>query len=215
MKYIGFVYETWNRVTGKKYIGSHVGKDTDIYFGSDIDLLEDLKRYGRNIFDRKILEYASDQKELAIIEEKWLRSVDAKNNKFYYNKSNLASGIHRQIKDLPNRPLCSSCHSRLAAINCYRHGKAYYRSVCDDCARKKKKHKPPVPRWQASGYKKKMVCDRCGFRARSSAQMLVYHVNGDLNDSDLRNLKTVCLNCSVEVIREDLPWQRGDLEEDR
>ena len=45
--------------------------------------------------------------------------------------------------------------------------------------------------------------------------MLVYHVNGDLNDSELRNLRTICLNCSVEVIREDLPWRRGDLEEDR
>jgi hypothetical protein len=113
------------------------------------------------------------------------------------------------------RPLCRACNRNPAAINCHKGDRVYYRSRCDACIRKGRKQKAAVPRWQASGYKKKMVCDRCGFRARSSAQTMVYHVNGDLNDSELRNLKTICLNCSVEVIREDLPWRRGDLEEDR
>ena len=69
-------------------------------------------------------------------------------------------------------------------------------------------------RWQQAGYKKKAACDRCGFRARHHTQLMVYHVNGDLNDCDYRNLKTVCLNCSVELTRLDLPWRRGDLEPD-
>jgi hypothetical protein len=43
----------------------------------------------------------------------------------------------------------------------------------------------------------------------------VYHMDGNLNNSELRNLKSVCLNCSIEVTRSDLPWRRGDLEEDR
>jgi hypothetical protein len=60
-----------------------------------------------------------------------------------------------------------------------------------------------------------MVCDRCGFRAKSTAQILVYHIDGNLNNSELRNLKSTCLNCSIEVTRSDLPWRRGDLEEDR
>ena len=42
----------------------------------------------------------------------------------------------------------------------------------------------------------------------------VYHVNGDLTDSELRNLKTVCLNCAALITRQDLPWRRGDLEPD-
>ena len=74
--------------------------------------------------------------------------------------------------------------------------------------------KAPVPRWQTSGYKKKPACDRCGFRARYSAQLLVYHVDGNLHNTDVRNLKTVCLNCVEEIKRSDLPWQRGDLEPD-
>jgi len=43
---------------------------------------------------------------------------------------------------------------------------------------------------------------------------MVYHVNGDLNNSELRNLKTVCLNCAALITRQDLPWRRGDLEPD-
>lgn len=59
-----------------------------------------------------------------------------------------------------------------------------------------------------------MSCDRCGFRARHSAQLTVYHVDGDLNNCNLRNLKTVCLNCVVDVTRSDAGWQPGDLEPD-
>ena len=58
-------------------------------------------------------------------------------------------------------------------------------------------------------------CDRCGFRAKHSAQILVYHADGNLNNNSLNNLKSICLNCTVEIKRLDLPWRRGDLEEDR
>jgi hypothetical protein len=70
-------------------------------------------------------------------------------------------------------------------------------------------------RWQLSGYKKKTICDRCGFRAKTNAQLVVMHVDGNLNNSQLRNLKTVCMNCVAELKRVDLPWQIGDLEPDR
>jgi hypothetical protein len=64
------------------------------------------------------------------------------------------------------------------------------------------------------GYKKKMVCDRCGFKARFSAQTSVYHVDGNLNNAVLKNLKTVCRNCEVEIQKTDVTWRRGDLEPD-
>ena len=112
------------------------------------------------------------------------------------------------------RPLCKICGKNPAAINGYHNEKIYYRSRCNSCIRKGKRLKPPVPRWQSTGYKKKPACDRCGFKARHSSQLLVYHVNGDLNDCDLRNLKTICLNCAELLKRQDLPWRRGDLEPD-
>ena len=114
-----------------------------------------------------------------------------------------------------DRPICSACNQRLCAINCYRNGQVYYRSRCEICIKKNKKIKPPAPRWQLNGYKKKATCDRCGFRAKYSAQLLVYHVDGNLNNNTLKNLKTVCHNCVIEVQKQDLPWRPGDLEPDR
>ena len=112
------------------------------------------------------------------------------------------------------RPLCKACNRNLAAVNCYQNGRVYYRSRCNACIRRSKKLTKQLTRWEQSGYKKKPACDKCGFRARHAAQLTVYHVNGNLNDCDVRNLRTVCLNCAVEVTKSDLPWRRGDLEAD-
>ena len=71
-----------------------------------------------------------------------------------------------------------------------------------------------MPRWQSSGYKKKPTCDRCGFKARHHSQLLVYHVDGNLNNCELRNLKTVCMNCVADLKRTDSTWKPGDLEPD-
>jgi hypothetical protein len=43
---------------------------------------------------------------------------------------------------------------------------------------------------------------------------LVYHVDGNLHNTETKNLKTVCLNCVEELKRSDLPWKKGDLEPD-
>jgi len=74
--------------------------------------------------------------------------------------------------------------------------------------------RPKTPRWMKSGFKKKQSCDRCGFYAKSGAQILVFHMDGDLNNCDLTNLRNVCLNCSVEITKLELPWRVGDLIED-
>lgn len=112
------------------------------------------------------------------------------------------------------RPLCIVCNRNLAAVNYIKEDVPHYRTRCDSCIRKKRKRKPAEPRWQTKGYTKKMICDRCSFRAKSKAQILVYHLDGNLNNNELSNLKSVCLNCSVEVVRLDLPWMVGDLAED-
>jgi hypothetical protein len=113
-----------------------------------------------------------------------------------------------------NRPLCP-CKQRFRAIAYHRNGRTQYRSRCDHCIRKGKNLKPPVPSWAAAGYQKKTQCDRCGFRARYAGQLLVYHIDGDLRNAQPRNLKTVCLNCVVDVQKQDLPWAAGDLEHNR
>jgi hypothetical protein len=113
-----------------------------------------------------------------------------------------------------DRPICSACNQRFCAVNCYREDKVYYRSRCTTCISKNRKIKPARARWELAGYKKKSTCDLCGFRSRYAAQLLVYHVDGNLANSNLRNLKTICQNCTVAVKREDLIWRAGDLEPD-
>jgi hypothetical protein len=112
------------------------------------------------------------------------------------------------------RPICLACNQRPRAIAYYRNEQVQYRRLCEYCIRRKRKIKVPVPRWQSAGYKKKASCDRCGFKSKYNAQLLVYHVDGDLNNCNARNLKTICQNCIVEIKWADLPWRPGDLEPD-
>ena len=112
------------------------------------------------------------------------------------------------------RPMCPKCNQNPRAVAYHKYGRIYYRSKCGPCLKKDKNVKKPKTRWAISGYKKKLTCDYCGFKAKYASQTVVYHVDGNLHNSDLRNLKTICLNC-VEVIRKsDLPWRVGDLEPD-
>ena len=112
------------------------------------------------------------------------------------------------------RPICPSCNQRPKTVAYHRNNKIYYRSQCGQCIRKKKKLPIQRPRWELNGYKKKTICDRCGFKARYSAQLLVFHIDSNLNNSTSRNLKTLCLNCRVDVEKSNFIWKPGDLQPD-
>jgi hypothetical protein len=112
------------------------------------------------------------------------------------------------------RPICPACNQRPRAIAYHKNDKIQYRARCENCIKRGRKIKPARPKWELAGYKKKSVCDRCGFRAKYSAQLLVYHVDTNLNNCKASNLKTVCLNCVVDIKKSDLPWRLGDLESD-
>jgi hypothetical protein len=114
-----------------------------------------------------------------------------------------------------DRPLCPVCHSRPVAVNCHRNNKVYYRRVCDVCARAGKKFKPMPPSWFRAGYRKQTVCDKCGWRAKyPDRQMTVFYVDGNLKNNNLFNLKSVCLNCRVEIATSKLPWRESPLTPD-
>jgi hypothetical protein len=112
------------------------------------------------------------------------------------------------------RPICQICNQRPRAVAYHRDAQVQYRKMCEYCIKRKRHIPPPVPRWKSAGYKKKSTCDRCGFRSKYSAQLLVYHIDGNLNNNVLSNLKTICLNCTVEIKKADLPWLPSDLEPD-
>lgn len=113
------------------------------------------------------------------------------------------------------RPICKECNKNFCAVNYKRNEKTYYRRICDDCGSKKQKRsKPRVPSWQAAGYKKKPTCDICGFKSLFPTQMMVYNVDGNLENNEYVNLRTICLNCVEVVKRKNVTWRRGDLEVD-
>jgi len=112
------------------------------------------------------------------------------------------------------RPICNTCGKNHRAVNYIREGKTHYRSMCDECGRKKNKLKPRTARWKNAGYKKKTACDLCGFKSLFTSQITVFHIDGDLDNCKMTNLRSICLNCVEVVKKKDVTWKRGDLEVD-
>ena len=111
------------------------------------------------------------------------------------------------------RPICKECNKNYCDINYHRNDKTYYRSRCDECGRKKSKKKPFVPSWKKSKYKKKTTCDLCGFKSLFTSQITVFHIDGNLKNIELSNLRSICLNCIEVVKHKEVNWKRGDLED--
>jgi len=109
------------------------------------------------------------------------------------------------------RPLFKTCGEIPVAVNYHKEGRAFYRIVCDHCARQRAVGKP---RWQQAGYKKKDKCDRCGYTSKYPEQFNVYYLDGDPSNCKHSNLKTVCANCQRILHKLKLPWRRGDLTPD-
>lgn len=86
MKY--FVYKTTNVVNGKFYIGVHQGLESDNYLGSGLALKNAIKKYGREKFTRKIIQFCSTLEEAFELEKNILTNDLIKSKDCY----NLNSG---------------------------------------------------------------------------------------------------------------------------
>ena len=115
-----------------------------------------------------------------------------------------------------NRPLCQNCKIRPAAINYIKNNKKHYRSKCDACIKESKTPgiKPNTPTWQLSGYKKRLVCEQCGFKAINHRQIVVFYIDGNLKNNNWANLKSVCANCVIEISIKGLDWVSDDIRPD-
>jgi len=116
-----------------------------------------------------------------------------------------------------NRQICKKCNGRYRAIAYTRpSGKIQYRSLCEHCLKLKKTGKLSSVKmsWELKGYKKKATCDVCGFRSTLSSQIVVYHIDGNLNNAALSNLRSVCLCCVEVVKRKNFTWRIGDIQVD-
>ena len=109
------------------------------------------------------------------------------------------------------RKLCKKCQQRPTAINYYKEGRPFFRSICDHCSRNR--HDGNTP-WMLAGYKKKATCDKCGFSSKYQEMFNVFHVDGDLTNCRFNNLKTICANCQRILQKEGSRWKQGDLRPD-
>lgn len=112
------------------------------------------------------------------------------------------------------RPICNTCNKNVCAPNYYKNNKRYWRKKCALCLIEDKKHKTNsirIPRWKKKGYKKKSTCDLCGFKATYNSQILVFHIDGNLNNNELINLRSICLCCVEIVKRKNITWKIGDI----
>jgi hypothetical protein len=118
------------------------------------------------------------------------------------------------INNSMKRPICSACNYNPCAINYKRNEKTYFRSRCLSCINRGRKKKPPTPRWLSKGYNKKRTCDVCSFQCKHGSQIKVHHIDGNLNNAELLNLRSVCLNCSAILQKQDSSWKPGDISPD-
>jgi hypothetical protein len=96
--------------------------------------------------------------------------------------------------------ICNTCKQRACTVNYYRKGKAYYRKQCNQCIREQKLKKVlPAQLLKKSGYKKKFICDRCGFKAKNPAQIKIHYKDQNPYNVSVSNLKSYCANCVIEI----------------
>lgn len=90
--------------------------------------------------------------------------------------------------------LCTVCSKKRVTYHKHK-STIYYDKTCADC-RRKQKYGPLATR---VNYKyityKKSSCERCGFIPEHSCQLDVDHIDGNRNNNNPSNLKTLCANC--------------------
>lgn len=80
-----FIYKTTNKINGKYYIGMHKTDDLeDGYLGSGTHFKRALEKYGKENFEREILEYCNSDEEMHLAEARYI-TEDVINDKNSYN----------------------------------------------------------------------------------------------------------------------------------
>lgn len=95
----GYIYETTCIPTGKKYIGMHKWSQDTIdpdYFGSGIHISRAIKKYGKDNFSCKIIEWCNSREELLEKEKYYISVNKAPINEDYYNIEDGGQGGHNE-----------------------------------------------------------------------------------------------------------------------
>jgi group I intron endonuclease len=96
------VYKTTNTINGKIYIGKDV-RDRAHYLGSGELLRRAIKKYGKENFQKEIIEVCSTMEELSEREKYWIEKYDSRNFKIGYNITEGGTGGDTYTNN-PNLP---------------------------------------------------------------------------------------------------------------
>lgn len=84
----GYVYIITNTINGKKYIGQRKWKypnKEDNYMGSGTLLFQSYKKYGKENFNKTIIDWANSKEELDKKEQYWIKLYNATESEEFYN----------------------------------------------------------------------------------------------------------------------------------
>jgi len=95
----GYIYFTTNLINGKKYIGQKQSEFfVENYKGSGVYIRKDIKKYGLDKFETKILEWCEDRESLNERESYWIEYYDAVNDDGFYNFASGGQGFNKGSK---------------------------------------------------------------------------------------------------------------------
>lgn len=103
---MGIIYKTINITNGKIYVGKDKNNNPN-YLGSGVILEQAIEKYGRQSFQKEVLEECEDN-ILDSREVHWIAKLDSTNNKIGYNITNGGTGgdtttNHPNKKDIVNK----------------------------------------------------------------------------------------------------------------
>lgn len=95
----GYVYMVTNKIDGKQYIGQRSSSTVDeSYFGSGRYIRKALKKYGKENFDREILEWCETREQLNEREQYYIDLYDAVNSDDFYNLNRGGEGFQKGMR---------------------------------------------------------------------------------------------------------------------
>lgn len=115
------------------------------------------------------------------------------------------------MEEIKARPLCQKCKVVYCAVNYKKNNKTYYRKLCEKCYRAKREKDYTAPQWRRQSLKKKNCCERCGFTSEVSAIFTMYFRDGNLRNTAVNNIHTVCANCQIWLTAKGKLWENAVL----
>lgn len=95
------------------------------------------------------------------------------------------------LKKQPPRPLCANCRVNLSKPNGKsKKGFTKWHKYCAPCS--KQLYNPRFSHLK----NKKLKCEGCGFVPQDMCQLDLIFKDGNRKNRELKNLKTLCANCS-------------------